>query len=61
MDGTRRAQRAFRLLDLVEAYSKAQGMFRTDDSPDPEFDETLALVPAHRAAEQDPITSLRYE
>ena len=28
---------------LAEAYATAQGMFRTDDSPDPEFDETLAL------------------
>ncbi|MGH7858379.1 MAG: aconitate hydratase AcnA, partial [Candidatus Binatia bacterium] len=28
---------------LVEAYAKAQGMFRTDASPDPEFSDTLAL------------------
>ncbi|HVI04197.1 MAG TPA: aconitate hydratase AcnA, partial [Enhygromyxa sp.] len=27
----------------VEAYYKAQGMFRTSDTPDPEFSETLAL------------------
>src|SRR5690606_18825219 len=28
---------------LVEAYTKAQGIFRTDDTPDPEFSETLEL------------------
>jgi aconitate hydratase len=28
---------------LVEAYAKAQGLFRTDASPDPVFAETLAL------------------
>ena len=28
---------------LTEAYAKAQGIFRTDDDPDPEFDETLEL------------------
>src|ERR1700736_1419768 len=28
---------------LVEAYAKAQGMFRTDDSPEPRFTDTLAL------------------
>jgi len=28
---------------LVEAYAKEQGLFRTDDTPDPDFDETLAL------------------
>jgi aconitate hydratase len=28
---------------LVEAYAKAQGMFRTDDSPDPRFSDTLSL------------------
>ena len=31
------------LIELVETYSKAQGMFRTDDSSDPEFSETLEL------------------
>jgi aconitate hydratase len=30
-------------IDLVEAYSKAQGMFRTDDTPDPICDEILEL------------------
>jgi aconitate hydratase len=28
---------------LVEAYAKAQGMFRTDDMPDPEFTDTIEL------------------
>src|SRR5690348_14625230 len=28
---------------LVEAYAKAQGMFRTDDMPDPEFSDTIEL------------------
>ncbi len=28
---------------LVEAYCKTQGLFRTDDTPDPEFTDTLAL------------------
>ncbi len=28
---------------LVEAYAKAQGLFRTDDSPDPEFDQVVTL------------------
>jgi aconitate hydratase len=31
------------LVDLVERYAKEQGMFRTDDTPDPEFTETLEL------------------
>jgi len=29
--------------DLVERYTKAQGLFRTDATPDPEFTETLTL------------------
>ena len=31
------------LLDLVERYTKEQHLFRTDDTPDPEFTETLEL------------------
>jgi aconitate hydratase len=31
------------LVDLVEAYSKAQGLFRTDATPDPVFTDTLEL------------------
>jgi aconitate hydratase len=30
-------------IDLVEAYAKAQGMFRTDMSPEPRFTDTLEL------------------
>ena len=30
-------------VELVEAYAKAQGMFRTDDTPDPVFTDTLGL------------------
>ncbi len=31
------------LLELVESYAKAQTIFRTDDTPDPVFSETLEL------------------
>jgi len=31
------------VVDLVEAYTKAQGIFRTDDTPDPNYTDTLAL------------------
>jgi aconitase A len=31
------------LVDLVERYTKAQGLFRTDDSPEPRFDDLLEL------------------
>lgn len=31
------------LVDLVERYNKAQGLFRTAESPDPEFTDTLEL------------------
>ncbi|UED67602.1 aconitate hydratase AcnA [Brevibacillus sp. HD3.3A] len=31
------------LISLVETYTKAQGLFRTDDTPDPVFSETLEL------------------
>jgi len=31
------------LIDLVERYAKEQSMWRTDDTPDPEFTETLQL------------------
>ena len=30
-------------VQLVEAYAKAQGLFRTDDTPDPVFTDTLEL------------------
>ncbi|MEA2510319.1 MAG: aconitate hydratase [Actinomycetota bacterium] len=31
------------LIELVERYAKEQGMFRTNDTPDPQFTETLEL------------------
>ncbi len=31
------------LIQLVEAYTKEQGLFRTDETPDPEFTDTLEL------------------
>ncbi|OGT28130.1 MAG: aconitate hydratase 1 [Gammaproteobacteria bacterium RBG_16_66_13] len=31
------------LVDLVERYTKEQGLFRTNDTPDPEFSESLEL------------------
>src|ERR687895_2481410 len=31
------------LVDLVEAYCKEQGLYRTDETPDPRFSETLEL------------------
>jgi len=39
----RRTGRSEELVDLVEAYTKEQGLFRTDDTPDPEFTSTLEL------------------
>ena len=30
-------------IDLVEKYAKAQGMYRTDETPDPSYDEMLEL------------------
>lgn len=39
----RRTGRSEELVDLVEHYTKAQGLFRTDDTPDPEFSSTLEL------------------
>src|SRR5687767_9595616 len=35
--------RSEELIALVEAYTKAQGLFRTDDTPDPMFTDTLEL------------------
>ncbi len=39
----RRTGRPAELVELVERYSKEQGLFRTDATPDPEFTATLAL------------------
>jgi aconitate hydratase len=38
-----RTGRSEELVQLVENYTKAQGLFRTDDTPDPEFSSTLEL------------------
>ncbi len=38
-----RTGRSKELIDLVEKYYKAQGMFRTEDSPEPEFSTTMEL------------------
>jgi aconitase A len=35
--------RSSELVDLVERYTKAQGLFRTDETPDPQFDDLLEL------------------
>ncbi|MHC4697916.1 MAG: aconitate hydratase AcnA [Planctomycetota bacterium] len=39
----RRTARSEELVDLVERYTKEQGLFRTDDTPDPQFNDTLTL------------------
>jgi len=39
----RRTGRSPELVDLVERYTKEQGLFRTDETPDPEFTDTLEL------------------
>jgi aconitate hydratase len=39
----RRTGRPESLVDLVEHYTKAQGLFRTDDTPDPEFTDVVQL------------------
>lgn len=39
----RQTGRPDELIDLVERYTKAQGLFRTDDTPDPEFTDVVEL------------------
>ncbi len=39
----RRTGRSEELVDLVERYTKEQGLFRTDGSPEPAFGDTIAL------------------
>ena len=39
----RRTGRSDELVDIVEVYCKEQGMFRTDSTPDPEFNDVLEL------------------
>ncbi|HEX9634851.1 MAG TPA: aconitate hydratase [Candidatus Limnocylindria bacterium] len=36
--------RSAEIVDRVEAYAKAQGLFRTDDSVEPQFSESLSLA-----------------
>jgi aconitate hydratase len=43
LDYLRLTGRTQEQIDLVEAYAKAQGMFRTDASPEPRFTDTLTL------------------
>ena len=43
LDYLRRTGRADALVQLVEWYSKAQGLFRGDDSPEPQFTDILEL------------------
>ncbi|RXZ81282.1 aconitate hydratase AcnA [Paenibacillaceae bacterium] len=43
LDFLRQTGRTQEQIELVEAYYKAQDMFRTDDTPDPAFSETIEL------------------
>jgi aconitate hydratase len=43
LDYLRLSNRPPELLELVEAYAKEQGLFRTEGSPDPVFSDTLSL------------------
>jgi aconitate hydratase len=43
LDYLRLTGRSDEQIDLVERYAKEQGMFRTDETPDPEFSEVLEL------------------
>jgi aconitate hydratase len=43
LDYLRRTNRSQETVDRVERYSKEQGLFRTDETPDPEFKDTLSL------------------
>src|SRR5690606_28197078 len=43
LDYLRRTGRDPELIQLVERYCKEQGLFRTDDTPDPIFTDTLEL------------------
>ncbi len=43
LDYLRRTNRDGATVELVEAYTKAQGLFRTDDTPDPQFEAVLEL------------------
>src|SRR5579884_3682554 len=43
LDYLRMTNRPPELIDLVECYTRAQGLFRTDEGPEPDFSETLEL------------------
>ena len=43
LDYLRRTNRSEETVQLVERYTKAQGLFRTDETPDPQFASTLEL------------------
>ncbi len=43
LDYMRRTNRSAELVGTVERYAKLQGLFRTDDTPDPEFKDVLEL------------------
>ncbi len=43
LDYLRVSNRDTHLIELIEAYTKAQGIFRTDDTPDPHFTDSLEL------------------
>ncbi len=43
LDYMRRTNRSEETVQLVERYTKAQGLFRTDDTPDPQFASVLEL------------------
>ncbi|MCP4250833.1 MAG: aconitate hydratase AcnA [bacterium] len=43
LDFLRRTGRPDERIDLVERYTKEQGLFRTDDSPEPEYSDRLTL------------------
>ena len=43
LDYLRLTNRAPELIALVEAYAKEQGLFRTDDTPDPVYADTVEL------------------
>ena len=46
-------------IELVEAYCKAQGMWRDTNTPDPVFTDTLELDLVHGAAVASPARSGR--
>ena len=43
--------RSGELVDLVERYSKAQGLFRTDETPDPSLHRHAGIGHAHRGSQ----------